>query len=90
MDDFIESLKSADKAFVMDIYCDREKASDYPGVTSDSIIAGVPGSEKVSVDTVSKLLKYRDCVMCFMSCTNIYIILEKYEELLKEREKVSN
>jgi UDP-N-acetylmuramate--alanine ligase len=87
--DFIESLKGADKAFVMDIYCDREKASDYPGVSSDSIIAGVPGSEKVSVDTVDKLLKYSDSVMCFMSCTNIYIILEKYEELLKERNKVS-
>ena len=89
LSDFIECLKGADKAFVMDIYCDREKASDYPGVSSDSIIAGVPGSEKVSVETVDKLLEYSDSVMCFMSCTNIYIILEKYEELLKERNKVS-
>ena len=35
-------------------------------------------------------MKYKDAVMCFMSCGNIYIILEKYENLLKEKEKVTN
>ena len=86
--DFIESLKLADKTYVMDIYCDREDAADYPVVSSDKIIEGIKGAEKVSVDTVDKLLRHSNSVMCFMSCGNIYIILEKYEELLKEKVNV--
>lgn len=90
LSDFIDCLKIADKTYVMDIYCDREKQEDYPGVSSDKIIEGIDGAEKVSVDTVGKLLRHKNAVMCFMSCGNIYIILEKYENLLKEKEKVSN
>ena len=74
----------------MDIYSDREREEDYPGVSSDTIINAIPNAEKVSVETVDKLLKYKNAVMCFMSCGNIYIILEKYENLLKEQEKVTN
>lgn len=88
--DFIDSLKIADKTFVMDIYSDREKQEDYPGVSSDNIISEIPNAEKVSVETVDKLLKYKDAVMCFMSCGNIYIIMEKYEDLLKEKQKITN
>ena len=88
LDDFIDSLKVADKAYVMDIYCDRERLEDYPGVSSDNIIECVPNAEKISVETVKKLLKYKDAVICFMSCTNIYVILEKYEELLKENQSI--
>lgn len=90
LNDFIESLKVADKAYIMDIYCDREKQEDYPNISSDEIIKNVKNSEKVSVETVNKLLKHKNSVLCFMSCTNIYIILEKYEELLKELEQVTN
>lgn len=90
LNDFIDALKIADKTYVMDIYSDREQQDDYPGVSSDQIIKEIPNAEKVSVETVEKLLKYKDAVMCFMSCGNIYIILEKYEELLKEQQKVTN
>ena len=90
LSDFIDCLKIADKAFIMDIHCDRERQEDYPNVSSDAIIAGVPNSEKISVPLVGKLLKYRDCVLCFMSCADIYIILDKYESLLKEQKKVLN
>ena len=89
LSDFIECLKIADKAYVMDIHCDRERQEDYPNASSDKIIEGVPNSEKVSVETVSKLLKHKDAVLCFMSCADIYIILGKYKDLLKEREQVS-
>lgn len=88
LSDFIDCLKLADKTYVMDIYCDRERAEDYPGVSSDSIIEAIDGAEKVSIETIGKLLRHKNAVMCFMSCGNIYIILEKYEELLKEKEKV--
>ena len=59
-------------------------------VVNLTIINAIPNAEKVSVETVDKLLKYKNAVMCFMSCGNIYIILEKYENLLKEKEKVTN
>lgn len=82
MSDFISALKTADKAYVMDIHCDRERKEDYPGVSSDEIIKNVPNAEKISLDTVDKLLKHKNAVICFMSCTNIYELLDKYEALL--------
>ena len=82
MSDFISALKTADKAYVMDIHCDRERKEDYPGVSSDEIIKNVPNAEKISLDTVDKLLKHKNAIICFMSCTNIYELLDKYEALL--------
>lgn len=79
-DDFVRVLKKADKSYVMDIYCDRERQEEYPNINSDLLIEQIPNSEKVSVDTVEKLLKHQDSVLCFMSCTNIYIILDKFKE----------
>ena len=67
----------------MDIYCDREKQEDYPGVSSDTLISKVPNSEKISIETASKLLSHKDSVICFMSCTNIYILLDKFKEIIK-------
>ena len=80
MDDFVEALKKADKAYVMDIHCDREDPKDYPGVTSDTLIERIPNAEKVSVETVDKLLKHKNSVLCFMSCTNIYEIINAFKE----------
>lgn len=82
MSDFISALKTADKAYVMDIHSDRERKEDYPGVSSDEIIKNVPNAEKISLDTVDKLLKHKNAAICFMSCTNIYELLDKYEALL--------
>ena len=79
-DDFVRVLKKPDKSYVMDIYCDRERLEEYPNINSDLLIEQIPNSEKVSVDTVEKLLKHQDSVLCFMSCTNIYIILDKFKE----------
>ena len=84
MDDFIKALKTADKAYVMDIHCDRENKEDYPGVTSDTIIKNVPNAEKISIDTVDKLLNHKNAAICFMSCTNIYEILNAYEKLIEK------
>ena len=85
MDEFVEVLKDADKAYIMDIHCDREREEDYPNVSSDNLIKQIPNSDKVSLETVDKLLTHKNSVMCFMSCTNIYVILDKYKELLKNR-----
>lgn len=90
LSDFIEVLKLADKTYLMDIYCDRERQEDYPDVSSDKIISEIPGASKISIESVSELLKYDNAVMCFMSCGNIYLILEKYEDLLKSEKMITN
>lgn len=82
MEDFASALSKANKAYIMDIYCDREQQSDYPGVNSDTLISKVPSSEKISIEDVSKLLKHKNSVLCFMSCTNIYILLDKFKEIV--------
>lgn len=90
LSDFIEVLKLADKTYLMDIYCDRERQEDYPDVSSDKIISEIPGASKISIESVSELLKYDNAVMCFMSCGNIYLILEKYEDLLKSEKMITS
>lgn len=85
MDDFVKAMSQADKAYVMDIHCDRERQEDYPGVSSDTIMERVPGCEKVSVETCEKLLKHKNAVICFMSCTNIYVLEEEFERLINNK-----
>jgi UDP-N-acetylmuramate--alanine ligase len=85
LNDFIDVFKYADKAYIMDIECNREKKEDYPGITSDSIIEKVNNAEKISIDTVDKLLKHDNSVICFMSCANIHPIEEAFEEALKKQ-----
>lgn len=85
MDDFVKALKQADKAYIMDIHCDREKQSDYPGVSSDTLIELIPNAEKISLATCDKLLKHKNAVICFMSCTNIYEIEEAFEKMLDNK-----
>lgn len=79
-DDFISVLSLADKAYVMDIHCDRENPNDYPKISSDDLIEKIPNAEKISIDTVDKLLKHKNAAICFMSCTNIYEIEREYEK----------
>ena len=82
-EDFISALQKADVAYVMDIESDREEASDYPGVSSDQIIEGLPNGKKISIDTVDQLLSYSNAVFCFMSCTHIYLIEDAFKAKLK-------
>ena len=84
MDDFVKELSKADKTYIMDIHCDRERQEDYPGVSSDTLIDKIPNSEKIDLNSCEKLLKHKNSVLCFMSCTNIYVLLDRYKELLNE------
>jgi len=85
MDDFVSAMSKADKAYVMDIHCDRERQEDYPNVSSDSIIEKVPNCEKVSIETCDKLLRHNNAVICFMSCTNIYKLEDEFERLITNK-----
>ena len=82
MNDFANILSKFDKTFVMDIKCDREDPNDYPGITSDTLISKINNAEKISINSVNKLLEYKDSVICFMSCANITPMIEEFKKLL--------
>lgn len=84
------ALNKADKAYVMDIISDREKPSEWPGVSSNLIIDLLKNGEKIALETVDKLLKHKNSVIIFMSCTSIYVLQQKFEKLLKERKEGKN
>ncbi len=86
MNDFIEALKLSDKTYVFEIECDREKADDFPGVTSKTIVDNIEGAEMIEKNTIHKLLKHENAVICFMSCADI----SKYENIFEEQIKNKN
>ena len=82
--DFIKELSKCDKTYVMEIQCNRERMEDYPGVSSNLIIDGIKGSENIELDTIDKLLKHENAVICFMSCANISPMIEKYKKMISK------
>ena len=81
--DFIKALEVADKAYVTDVYCDREKQEEYPNINSHLIRDELQNSERITDDEPEKLLVHKNAVICFMSCKDIYTLKNKYENLIK-------
>ena len=81
--DFITALSIADKAYVTDVYCDREKQEEYPDINSHLIRDALANSERITDDEPEKLLVHKNAVICFMSCKDIYTLKDKYESLIK-------
>ncbi|MGI6330125.1 MAG: UDP-N-acetylmuramate--L-alanine ligase [Bacilli bacterium] len=85
--DIAKALNLADKAYVMDIFCEREKKEDWPGVSSKMIIKLLNNGDQISKEEVKKLLVHKNSVMLFMSCTEIYHLQTLYEEMLKKEKE---
>ena len=83
-DDFCSALSLYDKAYLMDISCDRERKEDYPFISSEKITQNVLNSEMISLETIDKLKKHHNSVLCFMSCANISKMINKYLEINNE------
>ena len=81
--EFGDSLNIADKVYVTEIDSNREKASDYPGISSKMILDYTKNGEIISEDTIDKLLEFDNPVVCFMSCASISHLKEEYENLIK-------
>ena len=79
--DFKDALSLYDKAYVMDISCDRERSEDYPDINSQKLVDVIPNSELISLETIEKLKKHSNSVLCFMSCANISKMIDKYKEI---------
>ena len=81
MDDFIKALSTSDKTYVFEIECDREKKEDFLGVTSKTIVDNIKDAEMIDKDSIDKLLKHDNSVICFMSCADI----AKYEKMFEDK-----
>ena len=80
--EFAEALSKADKVYMTEIDCNRERQEDYPGVTSSCVLDLIPNGEIISEESISKLLEYKDNVICFMSCASISHLKEEFIKLL--------
>lgn len=80
--EFADSLSVADKVYMTEIDCNRERQEDYPNVCSKLVLDNIKDGEIIDEDSVDKLLKHKNAVICFMSCASISHIKDKYESLI--------
>ena len=82
-DDYIDILKTVDKAYIMDIYAAREQKGDID-IDINDIIKAVPNSEHISQNEADKLLKYENAVLLFMSPNDLTNFEQDYINKYKE------
>ena len=79
-----KQLNKIDYSYIMDIYKSREKQEDYKGITSNLIIDNLKKGEHLKKEEITKLLKYHNSVLLFMSpndLTNLEsIYIEEYKK----------
>lgn len=81
--EFAESLNIADKTYLTEIDCNRERKEDYNGVTSKEIFDLLKNGEMLSEENTYILEKEKGNVVCFMSCASIAHLKESFENLIK-------
>ncbi len=82
-DDFVKALQVADDVYMTEIDANREKQSDFPGVTSSMILDQIPNGKLISEDTISLLKDYQNTVICFFSCASVAHLIERYKEMMQ-------
>ncbi len=80
--EFIDAFKVADKAYLTEIDCNRERPEDYPGITSSIITDKLDGGEIISTDTMDKLKNEKDSVVCFMGCAYVDGLINAYKKVI--------
>ena len=76
--DFVEILSSVDKAYITPIYASAREASG--DISSNDLVAKIPGSEVIDLDNISDLTQNKDSVIVFMGAGDI----QKYEDALEK------
>lgn len=76
--EFADALNIADKVYLTEIDCNREKKEDYGNVTSKSIFDLLNNGEMISDSNADNLLKHKNAVLCFMSCASIAHLKDDY------------
>ena len=81
--EFVEAFNIADKTYLTEIDCNRERQEDYPGITSHIIVDNLKNGDIISMDTIDKLKKEKDSVVCFMSCAYVDNLIDSFKNLIK-------
>lgn len=76
-------LNLCDYSYVMDIYKSRENPLLFPDVTSSLIIDNLNCGEHIDFLEVSKLLKYKNSVLVFMSPNDLSCFINEYIRMYK-------
>jgi len=78
--EFASALNIADKVYLTEIDCNREKPEDYGNVTSKTIFDLLNNAEMIDDNNLDSLLKHKNAVICFMSCASIAHLKDNYKE----------
>ena len=78
--DFEEILRGVDKAYITPIYASAREASG--DISSDDLVANIPGSEVIDLDNIQDLTKHKNAVVVFMGAGDIPKYEDAYEKLL--------
>lgn len=82
-EEFVEAFKIADKTYLTEIDCNRERQEDYPGITSHIIIDKLSDSDIISVETIDKLKNEKSSVVCFMGCAYVDGLINAFKEIMR-------
>ena len=82
-EEYIEVLKTVNKAYIMDIYGARENEEDFD-IKSENIIKEIPNASHISEDNIESLLSHHNSVLLFMSPNDLTDFENKYIEKYKE------
>ena len=78
--EFADALNIADKVYLTEIDCNREKPEEYGNVTSKAIFDLLNNAEMIDDEHIDSLLKHNNAVICFMSCASIAHLKDNYKE----------
>ena len=81
--EFVDAFNVADKAYLTEIDCNREKQEDYPGVTSHIIIDKLNNGDIISTETMDKLKEEKESVVCFMGCAYVDGLISAFKDVMK-------
>lgn len=82
-DEFIDAFSLADKTYLTEIDCNRERQEDYPGITSHIIVDNLKNSDMISLDTIDKLKDETSSVVCFLSCAYVDNLIDSFKSIIK-------
>ncbi len=78
--EFAEALNLADKAYITQIDCNREKKEDYNNVTSKIILDKLNNGKMISEETINQITAEKNAVICFMSCASTDHLIAAYKK----------
>ena len=85
-EEFIEAFEIADKTYLTEIDCNRERPEDYPKITSHIIVDKLASGDMISLDTMDKLKNEKSSVVCFLGCAPVDKLIDKFKSVINQGE----